>query len=164
VIFADVQLQSTDDAAELRGLGLPLRRGVPSSGTAGSQEAQNRALKFRQPCVAFAGCRCRIYPGRPRHCRDFECLLLQSVKAGKTTPGAALRIIRTAHQRAGEVRRLLRELQDTDETMALASRFRRTAKRLERTALAGRQAEIFGQLTLAVHDLNLLIRDHFYPG
>src|ERR1700761_4281735 len=80
VIFADVQLQPGDDAAKLRSLGLAF--------------ASNQ--KFKQPCTAFGGCRCNIYSDRPQYCREFECLLLKSVKAGRTETSTALRIIRTA--------------------------------------------------------------------
>ena len=58
-------------------------------------------------------------------------MLLKSVKAGRTEPAAALRIIRTARERADKVRRLLRALGDTDEQLPLSARFRRTGKRLK---------------------------------
>ena len=91
-------------------------------------------------------------------------MLLKSVKAGRTEPAAALRIIRAAHQRAEKVRRLLRELGDADETLALGARFRRTARRLDQAGLDESTADTYGQLTLAVHDLNLLLSEAFYPG
>ena len=148
VIFADGQLQSRDDAARLRLLGLALLKNE----------------KFRQPCAAFDGCRCRIYSERPNYCREFECLLLKSVRDGRTRPGAAVRIVRTARRRVQKVKTLLRELGDDDEGVALNKRFRRMQRRLEKTALDERTAEVFSRLTLAVHDLNLLLAEAFYPG
>src|ERR1041384_8180337 len=85
VIFADVQLEPADDAARLQSLGLSLSRPRAGQGSAtkagnpqsaictSAREARNqfeepilrRAWeanpKFKQPCSAFDGCRCRIY-------------------------------------------------------------------------------------------------------
>ena len=168
VIFADVKLQPGDDPAKLQSLGLPL-----SFGSRQSQEAKSsssippsalRTPHFTQPCTAHDGCHCGIYPDRPRYCREFECKLLKSVQAGLTRSDAALGLIRTARRRADKVRRLLRHLGDTDEATALGVRFRRTTKRLEKLGLQGTKAEAYGQLTLAFHDLNLLLSEAFYPG
>jgi len=76
---------------------------------------------------------------------------------------AALDIITTARQRADEVRCLLRELGDHDEALPLAKRFRRTSRRLVKQ-LDESSAETYGKLTLAVHDLNLIVGQAFYPG
>ena len=154
VIFANVGLQPGDDAARLRLLGLPVC--TPPS--------KVRPPHPNQPCAAFDGCRCRVYVDRPQYCREFECVLLKSINAGRTEPAAALRIIRTAHERADKVRHLLRALGDTDEHVALNARFRRTGKRLKERELDEETADLYGQLTLAVHDLNLLLSDAFYPG
>ena len=154
VIFADVRLRPADDAARLRSLGLPVR--TPRLGL--------RPPRLAQPCAAFEGSRCRVYPDRPQYCREFECVLFKSVKAGHTEPGAALRIIRTAHERAEKVRRLLRKLEDTAEQLPLSARFRRSGKRLQECDLDEETADSYAQLTLAVHDLNLLLGDAFYPG
>jgi uncharacterized protein len=154
VIFADVRLQPGDDAMALRGLGLPVE--VPTSAS--------RPPRLAQPCAAFDGCRCRVYTDRPQYCRQFECVLLKSVRAGHTEAGAALRIIRTARSRAEKVRRLLQALGDSDEQLPLSVRFRRVGKRLKERDLDDETAETYGQLTLAVHDLNLLLGDAFYPG
>ena len=153
-------MQAGDDPARLQALGLAFGR----SGRATALDSALRTLKFKQPCAAHAGCRCRIYPERPQYCREFECVLLKSVKAGQTQPGAALGIIRAAHQRAEKVRRLLRELGDSNETVALGARFRRMARRLEKVGLDEPTADTYAQLTLAVHDLNLLLSQAFYPG
>ncbi|HXT12069.1 MAG TPA: YkgJ family cysteine cluster protein [Candidatus Angelobacter sp.] len=151
VIFADVQLQLGENAERLRALGLAF-------------VASKKAEKFKQPCNAFDGCRCRIYAERPTYCRQFECLLLKSVKAGRTDPSAALRTIRTALQRVKKVKTLLRDLGDAEESLALSKRFRRMQRRLESSGLDEETAETFGDLTLAVHDLNMLLAEAFYPG
>jgi uncharacterized protein len=154
VIFANLVLQPGDRAARLRSLGLPVRN---------SQSAL-RPPHLAQPCAAFDGCRCRVYADRPKYCRQFECALLKSVKAGQTEPAAALRIIRTARARADKVLRLIRTLGDADEQLPLSTRFRRTSKRLKEHELDKETADTYGQLTLAFHDLNLLLGDSFYPG
>ena len=151
VIFADVQLESGDEAARVQSLGLRLKsggRGQP---------------KLVQPCEAFDGSRCRIYAERPKHCCNFECLLLKSVKAGRTERAGALRIIGRAREQADKVRRLLRELGDSEESLPLRARFRRTARRMESHELDATAADLHAQLTLAVHDLNRLLEESFYP-
>jgi Fe-S-cluster containining protein len=154
VIFADVKLQPADDAPRLRSLGVSVS--IPHSAF--------RTPHLNQPCAALEGCRCRIYAERPQYCRQFECLLLKSVKAGRTQPAAALRKINTARERAEKVRVLLRTLGDADEHLALSARFRRVARRMNKTELDPRAATAYGKLTLAVQDLNLLLSQSFYPG
>jgi Fe-S-cluster containining protein len=165
VIFGDVRLQPGDDAARLLALGLPLtflNRDRNDSSKTNLSAARGR--KFPQPCAALEGCRCRIYAERPTYCREFECVLLKKTQAGHTPVSEALRVIRTARERADNVRRLLRELGDAEEHLALASRFRRLAKRLEKAGLDKDTALLYGQLTLAVHSLNVLLSEAFYPG
>lgn len=154
VIFADVGLRPDDDAARLKSLGLPIA--APRSAL--------RPARLVQPCAAFDGCHCRVYADRPHYCREFECVLLKSVQAGQTATAAALHIIRTARERADKVRRLLGALGDTDEHLPLSARFRRTGKRMQQRELDEATADMYAQLTLAVHDLNLLLGDAFYPG
>jgi hypothetical protein len=155
VIFADGQLHAGDDVPQLRSLGLRI---------AGNQRSAGKNDKFLQPCHVFDGCRCRIYADRPQYCREFECLLLKNVTSGRTKRDAALRVIGTARQHAEDVRRLLRELGDDDEHVALSLRFRRMRQRLEASIPDRKTSGLFGELTLAVHDLNLLLSDAFYPG
>jgi len=150
VLFKDVELQAGDDPARLRSLGLPF--------------AKTRVVKFPQPCAALEGCHCRIYADRPVRCRSFDCALLQSVAAGATDGATALRVIQRTRKLADEVRRLLRKSGNAEEQLSLSLRFRRTQRRLESLQLDDDTAEIFGQLTLAVHDLNLRLRQHFYPA
>jgi Fe-S-cluster containining protein len=154
VIFANLALKPGDDAARLRSLGLPVC----------NSHSALRPPHLAQPCAAFNGCGCRIYLDRPQYCRQFECVLLKSVNAGRTEPAAALRIVRTARERADKVRRLLHALGDTDEQLSLSARFRHAGKRLKERDLDEETADTYSQLTLAVHDLNLLLSDAFYPG
>ena len=150
MIFADVILQAKDDPQRLRLLGLPV---VPGG---------RRDLKFAQPCAALDGCRCRIYADRPRYCHEFECILLKNVMAARLSQDAALAIIRNAREKADMVRSLLRRLGDNDEQLALAARFRKMTKKFESEELTEETAELYGQLTLAVHDLNSLLSEAFY--
>lgn len=158
VLFADVKLRAGDSAARARLLELPtsptVKRAAPAS---------PRVRALPQPCPAFDGCRCRIYADRPQHCRAFECLLLQAVKAGRLQPSAALRTIRHARRRAARVEHLLGQLGDTEVQLTLKVRFRRTSERLEQIGADRAQAELYAQLTLAVHQLNLLLSEAFYP-
>ena len=167
VIFRDVKLQDGDDAARLELLGMKLAAPVKGDGPGQSSSVRTRAgfqfQSFSQPCVALEGCRCRIYPERPKHCREFECRLLQSLRSGSILKPEALSLIQTARQRANDVWRLLRQLGDQDEHLALAMRFRRTARRLEAADCGAETASLYGQLTLAVHELNLLLSQSFYP-
>jgi Fe-S-cluster containining protein len=155
VIFADVQLQPSEVQC--------LKSKVQSLDFSSSSRSAG-ITKLPQPCAAFDGCRCRIYSDRPTYCRQFECLLLKNVQSGRLEHRAALRIIRTARQRADKVRDLLRELGDTDEQKALSHRFQRAAKQFENAPLADAKAQTYADLTLAVHDLNLLLSEAFYPG
>ena len=88
VIFANVQLQPGDNAAQLKALGLIF-----------SSNRDSKIQKFKQPCTAFGGCRCQIYSERPKYCREFECLLLKSVKAGETNLSEASKLIHSALRR-----------------------------------------------------------------
>jgi len=90
--------------------------------------------------------------------------LLSAVQTGRTEKPAALQIIRTARKRADKVWRLLRELGDIDEELPLITRFRRTKNRLEQTSLDKETANLYGELTLAVHALNCLLSSAFYSG
>jgi hypothetical protein len=80
------------------------------------------------------------------------------------TPRAALETIRQARQCVDKVRGLLRELGDDHEQVSLGARFRRMQQRLESNPPDGETAEIFSRLTLAVHDLNVLLGRDFYSG
>jgi hypothetical protein len=150
VIFADVQLEPADDADRLAALGLRL---IAKKGS---------RPKFHQPCAAFANCRCHVYSHRPKYCREFECLLLKEVHGGRMDIATAQRTIRLAQGRVRKVKNLSRKLGDTDEQLALGKRFRRMKKQLEHGAPDDETAAAFGELTLAFHDLNVLLSESFY--
>src|SRR5947209_8425884 len=83
-IFADVRLNQADQPELLRREGLRINAGPGGR------------PRLVQPCAALEGKRCRIYELRPGCCRQFECLLLKSVKAGRTDFDEAQKIISTA--------------------------------------------------------------------
>jgi uncharacterized protein len=141
-----------------------LKQPAGSSPRATKESMGVQAWNFHQPCFAFDGCRCRIYSERPSYCREFDCLLLKKARRRLITRASALRMIRAARRRADKVRRLLTELGDDDEAIALAERFRRTTKRLRRAGAGPQTAELYGRLTLAFHELNLTLSRSFYPG
>jgi len=162
--FGDVKLLPREDAAELRALGMPLSRTGCARGRNHIEGAAGAGWRFLQPCAAFDGCRCDIYSVRPRHCRDFECLLLRKLETGTIRQANALRVIRRARRQAEKVRKLLRSLGDEDETLALAQRYRRMAKRLRRKPAEPEVAQLFGELTVAFHKLSVTLQQSFYPG
>lgn len=151
VLFRDVELRKQDDPARLRAAGLRLRT-----------RGEKRLL--RQPCAALDGCRCRCYPARPLHCRLFECALYQAAERGDLHLDKALHIIRSARRRVARVRQLLAELGEQDDHLPLRARFGRLARRLHAAEVDQTTGSLFSRLTLAVHELNLRLRDAFYPG
>ena len=152
-LFDLVKLEPGDDAAKLKALGLPVsvsRGKVPIA-------------RFPQPCSALCEDRtCRLYAERPWQCRTFECALFKDAKAGRITFAAALPLVKLARRRADHVRRLLRELGDTDEHRALGERFHRTAERMESGNADEAAKAKFADLSLAVHRLKLLSQNRFY--
>lgn len=112
VLFADVELQRSDDAARLQTLGVKLF-------------AKGGKRRFSQPCACFDGKLCRIYADRPERCRTFECGLLKRVMADELTAAAALRAIGDAVKAANRVRRLVRQLGEGDEAAPLSRRYAR---------------------------------------
>jgi uncharacterized protein len=158
-LFRDVELQPGDDAEKLRALGLPIPD--PSSGL--------RVTSFRQPCAGLcADLACRVYADRPTRCREFECALFKDVALEKVELPAALKVIRQTRQMAEKVRRLLRELGDAGERVSLARRFKRVKRKFDAGELPeGLDAEtaydLFAELSLAVHALDMRLRTKFYP-
>ena len=163
VIFADVQLQPTDDAKKLEALGLKLIFSGKNLRRGGESAPPIRA-KFLQPCAALQGCTCEIYTERPRYCRQFECALLQKVSAGETSMTEALRTVQQALRRVEKVKNLLRALGDTNEEIALRKRFQRVQMRFELGANSDKANELFADLSNAMHELNISLSENFYPG
>jgi uncharacterized protein len=153
-IFGDVQLQAGDNKVRLGLLGLEMKC---SSGT--------RAMsKFLQPCAAHDGCRCRIYSERPSYCREFECALLKNVCSRSISKNEALRIIRDAKAKLATINELLAKLENTDETLSHRARFKQVTQQMKDRKSDQAKTIAFGELTLAVHELNVLIAASFYPG
>jgi Fe-S-cluster containining protein len=152
-LFDLVKLEQGDDAGKLKALGLPvfISRG------------KTPAARFPQPCSALCEDRsCRLYAHRPWQCRTFECQLLKDAKAGRLAFAAALPLVKQARRGADKIRRLLRNLGDTDEHRALGERFHRTSERME-SGNANEAARMkFADLSLAVHRLKLLLHKRFY--
>ena len=152
-LFDNVQLGSGDDAKKLKALGLPItvtRTRIP-------------VAQFRQPCVALCADRtCRLYAARPGQCRTFECGVFKDAQAGRITFAAALRWVKQARRKADNLRRLLRQLGDTDEHRPLGDRFHRTQRRMESGLTDEATAHIFSELGLAMHHFNLLAHEKFY--
>ena len=147
-LFADVELRAGDDVDKLRLLGLTL------------ENKTARKLAFAQPCACFDGKLCRIYAGRPKRCRAFDCGLLMRVAAGELPAKAALKKISEAGMRAGEIRELLRSLGQRDEQMALTHRYAEAMSAPVNLSDAN-QAELHGELMLAVNGLMQLLQRDF---
>ena len=155
VLFRDVELQDGDDLKTLQKLGLTIR---PS-------RSASRTPRFAQPCAALCSDnRCRIYEERPRRCRDFDCGVLKGVIHGELEVDDALRLIRRALRHANRIKSLLRQLGDSEERLPLARRFRQTRRRMESELRSEEAADLFGELTLEVHQLNLLTYSRFYAS
>jgi len=147
VLFADVRLQPGDDATRLAAIGVKLKQ-------------RTGMLRFQQPCSCLEGKLCRIYSERPTRCRTFECRLLQRVQKGEVTERAALKSIRDARRRGENVRRILRELGDTDESAPLSRRYQRMMRRPIDLSADERNIELRSELMLAVTELvHVLERD-----
>ena len=152
-LFDLVKLEAGDDAAKLKTLGLPV---AISRGRA-------PVARFPQPCAALCEDRtCRVYADRPWQCRVFECGVLKDVNAGRIGVAAGLRQVKVARGRADKVRRLLRELGDTDEHRALGERFHRTSERLEAGGADAEARAKYADLSLAMHHLKLQAYNRFY--
>src|SRR3974390_1809459 len=85
VIFADLNPRPEDTSSPFAALqssvatggtgfietGSAERRLVPQGAGRSSFVIAQSQKRIPQPCIAFDGCKCRIYQQRPRHCRDF---------------------------------------------------------------------------------------------
>ena len=152
-LFDTVKLEAGDDAKKLKALGLPIS----------VTRAQTPLARFPQPCVALCADRtCRVYANRPVQCRIFECGVLKEARAGRIGIPTALRSIKQARRRADQIRRLLRQLGDTDERRPLGERFFRMQCRMEAETTDEATRNTFADLSLAVHRFKLLAHEKFY--
>jgi len=120
--------------------------------------------RVNQPCPAFNSetCACAIYADRPTRCRKFECRQLLGVQAGNITADAALKRIRKARQIAAKAEKLLAELGHNETKLSLSRRFRRCQRAAEAGGLTSDQLDTLADLQLTVHELTLLLAQHFY--
>jgi Fe-S-cluster containining protein len=146
VLFADVRLQEGDDAGTLRELGLE----VSKSG------------RFKQPCVALQGCECRIYANRPSYCRKFECLLFGKARRKEIAIEEARRVVKKARAAVLKVEELLDKLRANEKQLPLRKRFQKQVQRMERGDMTKTDALVFGDLTVAFHELNVMLSESFY--
>jgi Fe-S-cluster containining protein len=152
-LFDLVKLERGDDAGKLKALGLAISL----------SRGKTPVARFPQPCSALCEDRtCRVYAERPWQCRTFECQMLKDAKAGRIKFPAAVLLVKRARRQADKIRRLLRELGDTDENRALGERFHRTSERMESGNADAVATTKFADLSLAVHRLTLLLQDRFY--
>jgi hypothetical protein len=96
---------------------------------------------------------CRVYAERPLRCRTFECQLLARAHRGELSEPAALKSIRDARKRAENVRRILRELGDRNETLPLSRRYQRVMREPIDLAADNCIGDLRGKLMMAVEDL-----------
>jgi len=148
VLFADVRLQAGDDAKRLASLGVALKR-------------RGSVVRFTQPCSCLTGERCGIYAERPARCRTFECRLLKRAQTGEITERVALASIRKARAAAEKVRRILRELGDTNETVPLSRRYQRIMRQPIDLSADERLIDLRGELMLAVSELVAVLEREF---
>jgi uncharacterized protein len=152
-LFDLVKLEASDDARKLKELGLPV---MVSRGKVA-------VARFPQPCSALCADRtCGVYAHRPWQCRAFECRVFKDAKAGRISYAAAVRVVQKARRQADKVRRLLRELGDTDEHRALGERFHRTTERLESSDTDAAAKAKYADLSVAMHHLKLQAYDKLY--
>ena len=147
-LFADVELRVGDDPRQLTKKGLAILRKTKTK------------LAFAQPCACFDGKLCTIYADRPKRCRLFECGLLKRVEQGGMTPAAALKKIAQARARAEQVRGLLRQSGQHDETMALTHRYAEAMSAPVDLSVPD-AAELRGELMMAVSDLMQMLERDF---
>jgi Fe-S-cluster containining protein len=152
-LFDGVQLEPDENAGKLKSLGLPVK---VSRGKA-------PVTRFPQPCAALCTDRtCRLYQARPKQCRIFECGVYKDLHAGRTTLAAALRLVRSARRRADKIRRLIRELGETDDFRSLGERFHRLQEHMEHGSPDQADLAKFADLSLDVHRLKLQAHARFY--
>ncbi len=164
-LFADVKLRDTDDSTALAA-GVLTLKASPLCDDSRQQTSSDlvRLKKLPQPCAAYCGKLCRIYPHRPAYCREFECALLLAAREGRINMAAARRTIDRALKQLDEVLKLLRQLGDTNEQAPLKRRCARIARRLAATGAEARTAALYARLTLRHHRLQLTLASYFYPG
>ena len=148
VLFGDVRLTPSDDPLALEAAGLRLLQ----------LKGQRR---FRQPCACFDGRLCEIYGQRPVRCRNFECHTLKQTRSAEIDSAEALRRIRHARQLAAKVTEMLTAMGQTCDSMSMTARYKEIMDRPIDLEAGHDDAELRGQLMLAVHDLMQCVHRDF---
>ena len=149
MLFGDVELVASDDAARLAEAGLKIFR-------------KGERQRFNQPCSCFDGKLCSIYAERPERCRTFECRMLQRVHSGEVAIPAALYSVGQARTVVDEVRELVRKMGNTDETVPLNRRYAAIAAQpLDLSVENDESLEVRSELMLAVSRLIHIIERDF---
>lgn len=152
-LFDHVRLGPGDNPTQLKSLGLPIL----------VSRTKPPVVRALQPCSALCADRtCRLYADRPKQCRAFECKVFKDLAADRTQLAAALRLVRQARRRSNDVRRLLRQLGDHDESHSLSVRFLRVQQRMESGGADAAAGDTFAELSLAMHRLSLLAHEKFH--
>jgi hypothetical protein len=149
-IFRKVEIQPGDDPKALTRLGLKIHRG-------------GRASYFTQCCSAFACGKCAIYNSRPAHCRLFECLVLKRLNSGGLTRKQALRLVKKAVRITARVTSLIESLGNHENKASLQERYEATLS-TDSSRLTRERIVALGHLTVAMHELNMLLSKEFYDG
>jgi len=108
-LFHSVLLQIGEDSRRLASLGLKIKK-------------RGGQTFFYQPCPTHHSGQCRIYPDRPRRCREFNCQQLLRLADGKTTETQALEIIGQARRLVDRVKQHLELVEETNPLRGLATR------------------------------------------
>lgn len=152
-LFDNVRLEPEESVETLKEHGLPVKH----------SRAKQPVAFFRQPCAAFCEDKtCRVYANRPKQCRRFECQVFKDVEAGAQTLESGLKVVKQARGKAEKVRRLLTRAGEVDEGLSIGKRFQRVQRWIERGEADEAVAEVFGELGLAMHQLDLLAHRRFY--
>jgi uncharacterized protein len=123
-------------------------------------ERSGRGWRFRQPCPARTGEGCRVYALRPGPCRVFVCRLLGAVADRRLIRERAATVIRETRQMVRQMRTLLRQLGNQDESAPLSQRYRACLER--RSERDPEYLETLGELIMAVNTLNGQLRQYFH--
>jgi len=148
VLFADVELQDSDDPKRLDAHGFLLQR-------------KGRKLAFAQPCSCFDGKWCRAYADRPTQCRAFECGLLKRVQKGELTTAVALEKIKDTLRHVQAVRELLRRLGNSEEQLPLSRRYAQIMAQPIDLSAGDESVEFRAKLLLEVEQLMRILHQEF---
>jgi len=150
VMFHHVRIQSNDSPRELNVLGLKLKH-------------KHRELFLLQPCPAYQGSQCGIYPQRPERCQLFECRLLKRVAAGELSEAMALDKIGEVVQRATRIDQLIHAAGKTDPKKPLTKRYEKIMAEPVDPASDQEAVALRDQLKAAMEELEELLEKDFRP-